>query len=102
MGLFTARVLEHDQRKVSIRRNHNLMLLRSNSDECNLFVAVESADSLLGFGGELGDERAVLNGVFLAHGGLNGDTGAVYNNDTHHTHVGVNPIQGFLDFLRHF
>jgi len=61
-------VLDDDHGELFVRGNHDFVLARSDSNEDDLFVCVEAFDRGLSFGGELGDERACVDGLLLVHG----------------------------------
>lgn len=76
------------------------MLLAPDADELYVVVGVERLDGRLGLGGELGDKGAVLDGVVLGHGGADGDAARVDDDDALDTLVGVDAVDGLLNFLR--
>ena len=60
---------------------------------------MERLESALGLGSELGDQRAILYGVVLAHGWADGDAAWVHHDDALDALVGVDAVNGLLDFL---
>lgn len=92
-------VLQHNEGVIFLRRDHDLVLLASDSNELHIVLGVEGLDGRLGLGGELGDQTAILDGVILRHGRTDGDATGVHNDDTLHTLVGVDAVDGFFNFL---
>jgi hypothetical protein len=52
-AIVVAGVLQHEHRKLSVRGYHDFVLVRSDSNECDVFLWVQCFDSCLGFGVEL-------------------------------------------------
>ncbi len=76
------------------------MLLRSDSNKLNVVFGVQCLNGTLCLGGELSDQRSILDRVILGHGAANGDTLRIHHNDALNSLVSVDTIDGFLDFLR--
>ena len=97
-----ARVLEHDEGELLIRGDHDLVHFWTDTDEGDLLVLVQVFDCEMCMSGELGNEGSVFNGLGQVHGGLDGNTLLVDNNDTADAHMGVYTIKRLFNFLRHF
>lgn len=92
-------ILQHDERVVLLGCDHDLVLLASYADKLHIVVWVERLDGGLGLRSELGDERAVLDGVVLGHGGADSNAARVYHDDAFYSLVGVDAVDGLFYFL---
>ena len=66
------RVLNDNQSKLLVRRNHDLMLQRTNTNESNGLLLMDLLDFGLGAVKEATDDLTIFNGGSGAHGGSNG------------------------------
>ena len=93
------RVLNHDHRELSVRRNHDLVDGGADFDKGDVFLGVQRLDRVRRLVHKLSDQRTVIYSLVLLHSALDGDTFLVDNDDTEDTHVGVDAVQRFFDFL---
>ena len=85
----------------AVRRNHDLVHGRADTNEDNIVVGVHGLDGALRVLRELVDEGTVVDGGLLLHGGANGDALQVNDDNTFDTFMGLDAIDGLFDFLGH-
>ena len=95
-----ARILEDDEGVLFLGGDHDLVLLAADADELDVVLGVQRLDSALGLGGELRDQRAVLDGVVLRHGAADRNALRVHHDNALHTLVRVYAIDRLLYLLR--
>ena len=93
------RVLEHNHGEFAVGRNHDLVDLRANFDERDVFFGVQRLDRGRRSVQEHLDETAVVDRLLLLHCALDGDALLVDNDDTEHAHMRVDSVERFFYLL---
>ena len=89
-------VLDHNQQKVLVRRDQNLVLFRSDAKEAQVVAGVERADDAACFGSQLRQQRGVFGRLLGSQRGLQNLTLCVDDENALHPTVALQAPDRFF------